>query len=91
MYPSPLLQAQGERIEAMLSLETMGYYSDEPGTQKYPFPFSWFYPDSGNFVGFEVQGVSEVQGVRVLEAPFVTRPGSGSGDRQPVPVLSPAV
>jgi hypothetical protein len=45
-------QAQGERIEAMLSLETLGYYSDEPGTQKYPFPFRWFYPDTGNFVGF---------------------------------------
>jgi hypothetical protein len=45
-------QAQGERIEAMLSLETLGYYTDEPGTQKYPFPFSWFYPDTGNFVGF---------------------------------------
>ena len=45
-------QAQDERIEAMLSLETMGYYTDEPRTQKYPFPFSYFYPDTGNFVGF---------------------------------------
>jgi hypothetical protein len=45
-------QAQGEHVEAMLSLETLGYYTDEPGTQKYPFPFSWFYPDTGNFVGF---------------------------------------
>ena len=45
-------QAQGERIAAMLSLETMGYYTDEPGTQKYPFPFSYLYPDTGNFVGF---------------------------------------
>ncbi len=45
-------QVQGERIEAMLSLETLGYYTDEPDTQKYPFPFSWFYPDTGNFVGF---------------------------------------
>jgi Zn-dependent M28 family amino/carboxypeptidase len=45
-------QAQGERIVAMLSLETLGYYTDEPDTQKYPFPFSWFYPATGNFVGF---------------------------------------
>jgi len=45
-------QAQGERIEAMLSLETLGYYTHEPGTQKYPFPFSYFYPNTGNFVGF---------------------------------------
>ena len=45
-------QAQGERIAAMLSLETMAYYTDEPGSQRYPFPFSLFYPDTGNFIGF---------------------------------------
>ena len=44
--------AQGERIEAMLSLETLGYYTDTPGSQRYPFPFSLFYPDTGNFIGF---------------------------------------
>ena len=45
-------RAQGERIAAMLSLETIGYYTDQPGSQQYPFPFSWFYPDTGNFIGF---------------------------------------
>jgi len=45
-------QAQGERVEAMLSLETLGYYTDQPGSQQYPFPFSLFYPDTGNFIGF---------------------------------------
>jgi len=45
-------QAQGERVEAMLSLETLGYYTDQPGSQRYPFPFSLFYPDTGNFIGF---------------------------------------
>ena len=33
---------RGERITAMLSLETMGYFSDEPGSQKYPFPIGLF-------------------------------------------------
>ncbi len=42
----------GDKIVAMLSLETMGYYSDEPGTQKYPFPLNLVYPSSGNFIGF---------------------------------------
>lgn len=42
----------GEKITAMLSLETIGYYSDKPGSQKYPFPFSYFYPDTANFIGF---------------------------------------
>lgn len=43
---------RGEKIEAMLSLETIGYYTDVPGSQRYPFPLSLFYPDTGNFVGF---------------------------------------
>jgi Zn-dependent M28 family amino/carboxypeptidase len=45
-------RARGERISAMLSLETIGYYSDAPGSQKYPFPLAFFYPDRANFIGF---------------------------------------
>lgn len=56
-------RAQGERIEAMLSLETIGYYTDQPASQRYPFPFSLFYPDTGNFVGF-VGNLSSRQLVR---------------------------
>jgi Zn-dependent M28 family amino/carboxypeptidase len=41
-----------ENIIAMLSLETMGYYSEAPGSQQYPFPFSLFYPHTANFIGF---------------------------------------
>ncbi|MCP4577722.1 MAG: M28 family peptidase [Deltaproteobacteria bacterium] len=43
---------RGEKISAMISLETIGYYSDDPKSQKYPFPFSYFYPKTGNFIGF---------------------------------------
>jgi Zn-dependent M28 family amino/carboxypeptidase len=43
---------RGEHIVAMLSLETIGYYSDEPGSQQYPFPLSLFYPSTGNFLAF---------------------------------------
>jgi hypothetical protein len=42
----------GDRVVAMLSLETIGYYSDRPGSQNYPFPFGLFYPSTGDFVGF---------------------------------------
>ena len=45
-------KADGDDILAMLSLETLGYYSDEPGSQKYPSPLNWFYPDTGNFIAF---------------------------------------
>jgi hypothetical protein len=43
---------RGEKIVAMFSLETIGYYSDKKGSQHYPFPFSFFYPHTGNFIGF---------------------------------------
>lgn len=35
----------------MLSLETIGYFSDDPGSQQYPFPFNVVYPSEGNFIG----------------------------------------
>ena len=43
-------QKRKENIVGMVCLETIGYYRDEPKTQKYPFPFRFFYPDKGNFV-----------------------------------------
>ncbi len=43
---------RGEQIVAMLSIETIGYYSEERGTQRYPFPFGLMYPDTANFIGF---------------------------------------
>jgi hypothetical protein len=49
---------RGERIGAMLSLESLGYYVDQPGSQRYPFPLGWFYPSTGNFVAFVGNGDS---------------------------------
>lgn len=46
------LAASGEQVQGMLSLETLGFYSDAPGSQHYPFPFDLLYPDTGNFVAF---------------------------------------
>jgi len=43
---------RGEKVVAMLSLETIGYYSDEEGSQSYPAPLSLFYPTTGNFICF---------------------------------------
>ena len=45
-------RSRDEQIVAMLSLETIGYYSEVPNSQKYPFPFSVFYPDTADFIGF---------------------------------------
>jgi hypothetical protein len=43
---------RGDKIVAMLSLETLGYYTDAPSSQQYPFPFGLLYPSTGNFVTF---------------------------------------
>jgi Zn-dependent M28 family amino/carboxypeptidase len=41
-----------ENIIAMISLETVGYFSEKKGSQRYPFPLGFFYPDQGNFIAF---------------------------------------
>ena len=46
------LAARKERVTAMFSLETLGYYSDAPASQQYPFPFGLLFPDRGDFVAF---------------------------------------
>jgi hypothetical protein len=43
---------RGEDIVAMISMETIGYFSSEPGTQQYPPLLNFFYPDRGDFIGF---------------------------------------
>ena len=46
------LRSDGVRLAAMISLETIGFYSDAPGSQKYPPVLNLFYPNRGNFIGF---------------------------------------
>jgi hypothetical protein len=46
-------KAHGDRISAMISLETIGYFSDAPRSQTYPsLGIGAFYPTTGNFIGF---------------------------------------
>jgi len=54
---------RGDKISAMISLETIGYFSDAPDSQTYPSPgLGLFYPKVGNFIGF----VSNVQSRALL-------------------------
>jgi hypothetical protein len=46
----------GDNVIGMISLETIGSYSDEPDSQKYPAPFGFLYPNTGNFVAFVSRG-----------------------------------
>jgi Zn-dependent M28 family amino/carboxypeptidase len=44
---------RGDNFSAMISLETIGYFSDAPRSQTYPSPgLGLFYPKVGNFIGF---------------------------------------
>src|SRR2546423_1310086 len=46
-------KTRGDDITAMISLETIGYFSDAPHSQTYPAPgLGVFYPTTGNFIGF---------------------------------------
>ncbi|GGX80760.1 hypothetical protein GCM10007160_04950 [Litchfieldella qijiaojingensis] len=46
------LRADGEDVLGMISLEMLGYYTDEPDSQSYPPVLGYFYPETGNFVAF---------------------------------------
>jgi Zn-dependent M28 family amino/carboxypeptidase len=52
VHHARLCKERGDDVVGMLALETMGYYSDEPGSQHYPPLFATFYPDTGNFIAF---------------------------------------
>ena len=41
-----------EKVVAMLSLESIGYFSDAPKSQTYPAMLELLYPSTGNFVAF---------------------------------------
>jgi hypothetical protein len=47
-----LLAQRREPVLGMISLETLGSFSDEPGSQKYPPPFGLLYPNKGDFIAF---------------------------------------
>lgn len=43
---------RNEKIAAMISLECIGYYSEEKKSQHYLFPLGFFYPAQGDFIAF---------------------------------------
>jgi len=60
--------ATGEKVRAMLCQETLGAYSDKPGSQKYPLPLSFLLPNTANFIA-----VVGTLGVRSLAAEVTRR------------------
>ncbi len=59
-----------QTVELMISLEMIGFFSDEPGSQKYPSPLlKLFYPNKGDFIAL-VGNLSERKLIRKLRALF---------------------
>jgi hypothetical protein len=46
------MKRQGQNVAAALVLETMGYYTDAPDSQKLPPGLEGRYPSTGNFIAF---------------------------------------
>jgi hypothetical protein len=62
-------RGRGDDIRLMVSLETMGYYSEAPGSQGYPPLFRFFHPDRGDFLGL-VSDLRSRAAMRSLAAAF---------------------
>jgi Zn-dependent M28 family amino/carboxypeptidase len=61
------LRKAGRRIELMICLEMIGYFSDRPGSQHFPFPLlRLFYPSRGDFI-LVVDRMTSGQGPRLRE------------------------
>ena len=50
-YFAKKLKAAEVKVDAMISMEMIGYTDPRPGSQKYPIGLSWLYPDRGDFIG----------------------------------------
>ena len=75
-------RARGEQVVGMLSIETIGFYSDVVGSQHYPFPFGLFYPRTGNFIGLSGTSPRERSCVAALR-PFASIPLPSEGVQRP--------
>jgi hypothetical protein len=81
---------RGDNIVAMLSLETIGYYLDTPGSQRYPPILGAFYPDRGNFIGV-VGNIGSRSLVRQVIGDFrelASFPSAGSAAPKQIPGIS---
>lgn len=44
------LRERGESLRLAISLEMLGYFDDRPGSQTYPSPLQYIYPNTGDFI-----------------------------------------
>jgi Zn-dependent M28 family amino/carboxypeptidase len=82
-------RARGDDIRVMLSLEMLGCYSDEKGSQGYPPLLKYFYPAQGNYVAF----VSNVRSRHALRGVFEAFRASSDfpAEKLAAPALVPGI
>jgi Zn-dependent M28 family amino/carboxypeptidase len=66
------MAAANLNVTSMASLEMLGYFSDEPGSQEVPLGLAGLFPDMGNFVAF----VSDIPSSSVLDEAHAAFMGS---------------
>jgi Zn-dependent M28 family amino/carboxypeptidase len=81
---------RGERILGMLSMETIGYYSEEEGSQQFPAPLSLMFPDVGDFIGVvgNAQSAALVERIRRAFAAHSTFPIQAAALPSEIPGVS---
>ncbi len=77
-----LLAERGEKVIGMISLETLGCFFEQPGTQKYPLPFGLIYPHTGNFIAFVGLTSSALAQIPARGDPLVPQPHGVSHHRR---------
>lgn len=69
MVYAEVARRRSDDIRLMASIETIGWYSDEPGSQSYPPLFNLFYPNRADFIGI-VSNFRSRAAMRPLAAAF---------------------
>lgn len=64
-----MCRKEDQNIIGVISLETMGFFTDEKNSQNYPPPLDRLYPSTGNFIGF-VGNVGSARLVRKIKKAF---------------------
>lgn len=69
-YHAKQMVKNGKTVTMMLSLDSVGYFTSEDNSQKYPFSFmSYFYPTRGDFI--RVSGrLQDISAVRTVKKSF---------------------
>jgi len=76
-------RANDVNVIGMISLETLGYYSSKPQSQRYPHPIlNWIYPTTGNFVAL-VGNLKSRHWLRQMVGAFRQSPISSEGMAAP--------